>query len=216
MKHYRLFVFATLVALGTVTAANAQQPAGRPAAPAGGGATAQPQAGAASGMNGMAVINTAYFTDEKEGISRLVGVARGVEREFQQRRTELEQLNQRRTALLTELENLSKSAAPVSPQTVTGKQEQVAQLERDIKRKGEDAQLAYNKRASEALAPIYDDIAKALETYARQRNISLILDEAKLESAMFVVTRGSLDITRDFIADYNRRNPATASAAPAR
>lgn len=211
MKNYRLLVLAAIVALGTVTIANAQQSAPRTNTPT---TTAQPQAGAAGGINGIAIINTAAFTDDKEGITKLVNASRTVEREFTPRQQQLQQLAQRIQASQTELENLLKTPT-VSPQSVQQKREQIDQLQRELTRSREDAQISYNKRIAEVAGPIYDDIAKALETFARQRNINVILDEAKLAEAMFVVGRAGMDITRDFVADYNRRNPATASAAPA-
>jgi len=76
-------------------------------------------------------------------------------------------------------------------------------------RKAEDAEAAFNKRMQEVLPPLYDDIGKSLETFAKARGINLILDVSKVQG-VFALS-DALDITKAFIADYNSKNPATAS-----
>ena len=157
------------------------------------------------------IIYTEVFDDEKQGIARLVSAIKGVDREFEPRRTELQTLQQRYQQLIDEL---NKTAAVQDPRAQQQKREQAEQLQREIERKREDAQIAYNKRLQEVVAPIYDDIAKFLDAYAKQRGISMIIDASKVPGVIFV-TNNSMDITRDFIAEYNRR-AATASTAPSR
>ena len=62
------------------------------------------------------------------------------------------------------------------------------------------------------MSPIQEDIAKSLEAFARGRGVTVLFDESKMGGAMLVLG-DALDLTAAFIADYNRRNPATASAA---
>jgi Skp family chaperone for outer membrane proteins len=58
------------------------------------------------------------------------------------------------------------------------------------------------------------DIGDALSAYAQQKGISLLLD---INRVPVVYAANSLDITKEFIADYNRTHPAAAApAAPAR
>ena len=90
--------------------------------------------------------------------------------------------------------------------------DKIEAMKTEFKRKGEDAQAAYQKRLQEALGPIYDDIGKALDAYAKTHGITLILDVTKVQG--IVSAAGSLDITRPFIIEFNSKNPATASLAP--
>lgn len=205
MKVLRIiFLAAAVVATAVVpTWAQQQQQPARPAAPAASGG------GNAEGK--IVIIYTEVFDDEKQGIARLVNAIKGVDREFEPRRTELQTLQQRYQQLIDEL---NKTAAVQDPRAQQQKREQAEQLQREIERKREDAQLAYNKRLQEVVAPIYDDIAKFLDAYAKQRGISMIIDASKVPGVIFV-TNNSMDITRDFIAEYNRR-ASTASAAPSR
>ena len=61
------------------------------------------------------------------------------------------------------------------------------------------------------LDPLQKDIGDALNTYAQQKGISLLI---AINRVPVVYAANSLDITKDFIADYNRTHPA--AAAPAR
>ena len=85
------------------------------------------------------------------------------------------------------------------------------QLKKDYQRKGEDAQAAYNKRRTEIFQPLQDDIGKALEAYAKARNVNVIIDGSQVP---LVYAAETIDITRAFINEYNSRNPATAAVTP--
>jgi outer membrane protein len=157
----------------------------------------------------IALVNTDEFADEKTGITRLVSAMKRVDGEFQPRRTELQTLQQqieKGTADLTK-------AAPLQDQKVTQQQsDKIELMKTEFKRKGEDAQAAYQKRLQEVLGPVYDDIGKALDAYAKAHGITLVLDVSKVQG--IVSASESLDITRPFITEFNSKNPATASLTP--
>jgi outer membrane protein len=157
----------------------------------------------------IALVNTDEFADEKTGITRLVSAMKRVDGEFQPRRTELQTLQQqieKATADLTK-------ATPVQDQKVTQQQtEKIELMKTEFKRKGEDAQAGYQKRLQDVLGPVYDDIGKALDAYAKAHGITLILDVTKVQG--IVSASESLDITRSFITEFNSKNPATASLTP--
>ena len=95
------------------------------------------------------------------------------------------------------------------PKVSAQQQEKIDQMKKDYTRKGEDAQAAFNKRLEEVLNPVYEEIGKALDAFAKARGITLILDVTKVQG--IVSAADSMDITRAFIAEYNSKNPATAS-----
>jgi Skp family chaperone for outer membrane proteins len=154
----------------------------------------------------IALVNTDEFANEKTGITRLVNAMKRVDGEFQPRRTELQTLQQqieKATADLTK-------AAPVQDQKVTQQQsDKIELMKTEFKRKGEDAQAAFEKRMQEVMNPISDDIVKALDAYAKAHGITLVLDVTKIQG--IVSASESLDITRPFITEFNSKNPATAS-----
>jgi outer membrane protein len=94
------------------------------------------------------------------------------------------------------------------PNAIRTKREQLAQMTTELKRKGEDAEAAYTKRRQEIFLPLQQDIGKALEAFAKARGITVIVDGSQVP---VVYAADNIDITRAFIADFNSKNPATAS-----
>jgi outer membrane protein len=157
----------------------------------------------------LALVDTDQFLDEKSGIVRLVNAARKVEGEFQPRKADLATIQTQIDKMTADLQK----ASPVQdPKVSAQQQDAIDQKKRDLTRKTEDAQSAYQKRLQELLGPVYDDIGKALDAYAKAHGITLILDVTKIQG--IVSASESLDITRAFITEFNSKNPATASLTP--
>jgi outer membrane protein len=157
----------------------------------------------------IALVNTDEFADEKTGITRLVAAMKRVDGEFQPRRTELQTLQgtiDKATA------DLQKAQALQDPKVSAQQADKIEGMKTEFKRKGEDAQAAYQKRLQDMLGPVYDDIGKALDAYAKAHGITLILDVTKIQG--IVSASESLDITKPFITEFNSKNPATASLTP--
>ncbi|MEJ7617567.1 MAG: OmpH family outer membrane protein [Pyrinomonadaceae bacterium] len=206
------------VASFIILPAYAQQ-AGAPRPAAGGGAAAPQQparpagnpsaSGAMTGDFKIAIINTQFFAVDKTGITRLVNAIGTVDREFQPRRQELQNLQ---TQMTTLQQDIQKQAPLAAPKDLAQKQGQFDTMKLDFERKQQDAERDYQKRMGEMLAPLYEDIGKNLEAFARTRGIGAVIDISKLAQAVYL-TNDQMDITTAFIADYNSKNPATASAA---
>jgi len=200
------FFVAVLAVSSSAQTRGGQGPGTSPARP-----TATPAAtGSSTAVNvpdsKVAVIDSSAFADAKEGITKFVNALKRVDAEFQPRRAELQGLQQQIDKATADLQK----AAPVQDAKVTQQQQdKIDQMKKDAQRKGEDAEAAFNKRMQEVLPPLYDDIGKALETFAKARGINLILDVSKVQG-VFALS-DAIDITKAFIADYNSKNPATAS-----
>ncbi|HZI20014.1 MAG TPA: OmpH family outer membrane protein [Pyrinomonadaceae bacterium] len=210
MKVIRNAAAAAVIAAFAALSASAQQPAANRPATSAPAQTAG--AGAAVPDAKVAIINSDAFSDQKVGVQRLIAAFNTLEREFKPRRDEIQ-------ALKTKYDNLAKqindTRAVANQSSLAQLADQAETLEKDMKRKQEDGQAAFQKRYQELTNPVLLDLENALESYAKQRNISVVFDVSKMAGAMMVVNN-AVDITADFIADYNRRNPAsTAAAAPA-
>jgi outer membrane protein len=129
-----------------------------------------------------------------------------VDTEFGPRRTELQTLQAQIEKATADLAKVQAMQTPVVNQQ---QQEKIDQMKRDFQRKGEDAQAAYQKRLQEVIGPIYEEIGKALDAYAKAHGITLILDVTKVQG--IVSASDSLDITKAFITEFNSKNPATAA-----
>lgn len=156
----------------------------------------------------IALIYSDAFLDAKTGIGRFTTVITNLNREFDPQQKALQALQGR---IQTLTEDIAKTTPVADPKTIATKQEQLDQLKKDLQRKGEDAQTAYNKRRTELFTPLQEDIGKALEVYAKSHNINVIIDGSQVP---LVYAADALDITRAFINDFNSKNPATASVTP--
>ena len=208
MKQIRLIAAAVALAALNVVAVSAQAPAARPA----GQPAAQPAAPA--GPARVAIIDSRYFrgTDEKGtgGIARYITAAKQLEAQFQPQVTELQNMQTRLTALV---EDIKKTSAVAAPAEIAKKQDQAQEMEVQLKRKGEDLQRTVEARQEEVMRPIEADVFNAITAFAQARGYSIVIDTARVP---VLYAADSLDITKEFIAEYNRTRPATAStAAPA-
>jgi Skp family chaperone for outer membrane proteins len=193
------FAFVLAVAVSPVLA----QP--RPAS------SAPSQAAANIPESKIALIYSDAFLDAKTGIGRFNALITTLNREFQPRQTELQQMQQKIQTLTNEVNQAQAASSVVDPKSTQAKMEQLEVLKKDFQRKGEDAQGAYDRRRKEMFTPLQEDIGKALETYAKAHNINVIIDGSQVP---LVYAADALDITRAFINDFNSKNPATASVTP--
>jgi len=200
MKTARFFAAVAVLTVAAFCVSAQTKPAATPAAPT----TAAPQNVAVPDSK-MAMIYSDAFLDPKNGIARFNSLLGTLNREFQPRQAELQALQTKINTLTKEIDDTQSVA---DPNTIRTKRDQLAQMTTEFKRKGEDAEAAYNKRRGEIFTPLQQDIGKALEAFAKARGITVIVDGSQVP---VVYAADSIDITRAFIADFNSKNPATAS-----
>jgi Skp family chaperone for outer membrane proteins len=214
MSRNHLLPLSALIVLAFATAISAQQQPARPAAtqPTPTPAPSAP-ASVALPTSKMAVIYTDSFLDTKTGIAKFTNVLTKLNGEFQKLKDEITQMQTRGQALETEIGKLREApeGTPIDQRSLQAKIDQLEQLKKDIQRKSEDAQAAYNRRRQELFSPLQDEIGKALEVFAKARGINVIIDAAQVP---LLYAADSIDITRAFITDFNSKNPVTASASP--
>ena len=200
MKIARIFAAVALLTATVICVSAQQKPAASAPPP-----TAAQQGTVAIPDSKMAMIYSDAFLDPKTGIARFNSLLGTLNREFEPRRSELQALQTRINTLAKEIDDTQNVAAPDS---IRQKRDQLAQLNTEFKRKGEDADAAYQKRRGEIFTPLQQDIGKALEAFAKARGITVIVDGSQVP---VVYAADSLDITRAFINEFNSKNPATAS-----
>lgn len=176
-----------------------------------GATTSTPPQTAAVPRSKIAVIYSGAFQDAKEGISRFAATVTKLNAEFQPLQNELNQTAQRLNALQEEIKKMQGGATPATPQQLQVKINQFDEQKKAYDRKGEDARLNYQRRRGELLLPLQEDVGKALDAFGKANGITLIIDGTQ---APLVYAADTIDITKAFIADYNRRNPATAAVTP--
>lgn len=190
MKVLRLVVAAVGLAAFAILAHTQTRPAAAPA--------------------NIAIIDSSAFSDDKNGIARVMAAMQQIETKFTPMRTELRTMRER---LATMRSDLAKKRGVQDPKITAQQSDEADRLEIQIKRKAEDAQASYQRDSLAVLDPLQKEIGTALTAYAQSKGITLLIDANRVP---IVYAASSLDITRDFIADYNRTHPATGAPAPAR
>jgi len=194
MKVFRIIVAAVAFAAFTILAQTQTRPT-----------TTAPQARPAAGPANIAIIDSAAFADDKNGIARVMAAMKQIEAKYQPLRTELRGMRDRLTTMRSDIQKKQ----PIQEAKMTAQQaEEADRLEVQIKRKQEDAQASYQKDSLAVLEPLQKDIADALNAYAQSKGISLLFDVNRVP---VIYAAASLDVTRDFIAEYNRTHPATGA-----
>jgi outer membrane protein len=211
----QFFPISALIVLAFATSISAQQPA-RPAAAQ---PTATPTTPPASGVvalptSKVAVVYSDAFMDPKAGIAKFSSVLTKLNGEFQKIKDELTAMQARAQTLEDEINKLRSApeGTPIDQRALQTKIDQLEQLKKDIQRKAEDAQNAYNRRRNELFEPLQREIAAALEVFAKARGINVLIDSSAVP---LMYAAENIDITRAFIADFNSKNPVAASATPA-
>ena len=173
---------------------------------------AQTQTRPAATPTNVAIIDSSAFSDEKAGIGRVMVAMQQIEAKFLPLRNELRGMRERLSTMRSDIQK----KRLVQDTKMTAQQTEAAdRLEVEIKRKAEDAQASYQKESLAALDPLQKDIGTSLTAYAQSKGITLLIDANRVP---IVYAAAQLDITKDFIADYNRTHPAgvAPAAAPAR
>lgn len=165
-------------------------------------------AGAAPAIAGkkIAVLNTAAFQSRIDEFRTKI---EALNKQFEPRVMEIQQLEQR----IGTLENTAK-AQGVTPAKVAELTEQIESLKREYQRKGEDLQADGNRAREQLLQPVSEKLERFARDYTTRHGITVLVDIANAVNSGNVVWYSTrLDVTEDFIREYNKANPVGAPAA---
>ena len=196
MKLSRLCFSLLGLVLGCA-ALSAQTPAAKPA-PATATAKVLP-------VSRVAWINSNAFLAEEGGIKALVRVLKELELEFSGTQGELSLLNEKLRTLVGELNKLQAGGA-ANAAAIQAKQEEGVKLQSELQAKQQQAQAAIGQAQQEKQAPVAADVGKSLTAFAKERQIGLLFDVAKLTDGI-IAAQPELEVTTDFIAYYNASHP---------
>ena len=159
----------------------------------------------------VAVINTTLFQTE---VGEFKAKVESLNRQFEPRVKEVQGLSDKITALENTLKSQSGVLAPAKVAEMT---ENLESMKREYKRKGEDLEADAGRARDKAFEPITGKLGKFAEDYTGKRGIVMLVDVANaIQSGVVVWFDPRSDITKDFIAEYNKANPvATPAAKPA-
>jgi outer membrane protein len=178
-------------------AAAPQQPAPAQSAPA---APAQGDSAPQSGS--VAIIDTRAFS---ERITEFRDRLEGLEREF---RPTTDTLQKMAAEIQSEEETLQRTAGGLEPSARQKRIEALEAKKKDFTRRREDFGDTFNKRLEIVVGPVKEKIAKAMDAYAKARNITLMIDVGlAAQNNGLIYTAPGMDVTEEFITQYNQSNP---------
>jgi len=198
---FAISALLSVVAFAQVTPQPSRSSPQNPAAPGGG-----------DGAQGkIAIVNTAAF---RVGIGEYKTKLEALNKEFEPQYKELENLQKQ----IEDLKNKVQAPSPtVQPSVRNGWIEQGAELEKTLKRKSEDYQTLFQRRGQEIVGPILESINKFFDQYCQQRNIVMVLERQVAEQSNLLVWNApAMEITDDFMSEYNKAHPSSTPAAPRR
>lgn len=164
--------------------------------------TQQPAAGQPSGPR-IAVVNTQAFGELINEYRQQVAT---LQTEF---RPTIDALQRLGAEIQAEEDALQRLADQLTPDVRLKRTDELERKKKDFKRRQEDLNEAAEKRAAILLNPVREKISKALESYAKERGIQILIDVAlAAEAGGLVYLAPGMDITEDFAARYNQANPA--------
>ncbi len=147
----------------------------------------------------MGIVNSDMFSAANGGITRLINALKTLETEFKPRRDEI-------TQMVNRLNSLQQVPPNTPAAQLATRRDQAETLGVEIQRKQEDARAAYTKRLAALTDPIRQSVFNALEAYAKQRGIDVLLDLSKFPDGVLLINPNS-DLTPGFIRDFNSKNP---------
>lgn len=152
----------------------------------------------------VAIIDSNEFTADK-GIQQVLQQLRLLDEKYKPQTDELQKMQREIEALQDEIRTKS---ANWTVEVQRRKQEELEDKQLKLKRRSEDTQRAYQKERLRVTAPISERVRTHLQQYASKRGITILIDLAPLEQSGAVPYYDqAVDITQDFINDYNKTYP---------
>lgn len=176
-----------------------------------------PAATTAAGKIGL--VNISAFADDKAGIAKFRTALTTLDAEFKVLNDEINTMRAKYQTLAAAIQKAQQAPpagvpAQTAPAALAAQVEEAQNLELKIKRNQEDGKARYERRYPAVVGPVFNDIIKALNEYAKQKGFAIILDGAKLEQAEILLGfDDKYDVTKDFIVFYNARPAGTATTA---
>jgi Skp family chaperone for outer membrane proteins len=141
----------------------------------------------------IAVINVSVFPDQVFEYKRKLGE---LNTQFEPRTIELRGLADNITGIEAQVKQ-----GTASPEQLSQLSERYEMLKRDYTRKQEDLKRDGERAFEAAVRPIRTKMTDALKKFCDREGIVLVLE---VGSALKI---GSVDITEQFVAEYNKANP---------
>lgn len=195
MFKFKLAAFAAAVLAAVATSASAQQ-------------ATQAGVGAVLPDGKVAVINTQVFP----------GTVLELKQKYEQVNNQFKDRFQKLQALAEQMKGMENDLRTKQGVLAPDKYQELQANYQETKKRGEREQEDFNSDADKALdaatKPVRDKMTQFLNTYAAQKGIVVVINLAgAAQSGSLAYWNPGLDITEDFVAEYNKANPVAGVTA---
>jgi len=150
----------------------------------------------------VAIIDWAVFRDE---IAELKTKYEKLQTEFASKARDLESMQNS----MANKQKVAQDNKTLTSQQAQKLGDEIENLKKDYNRSLQDSQDLASKREREETEAIYDKLSKFLEQYCAKHGITHVFDARRLQDTGVVVYAApTSNITKDFISEYNKANPA--------
>lgn len=153
----------------------------------------------------VAYVNSNAFLEPATGVKQLVKVLQNLELEFTPQQNEINLGAEKLRTLAAEIDKL-RAATPQDTKAIEEKTNAALALRQELQGKQQAAQQAFAARQQELQGPVSAELGKEIRNFAKERDITLLFDLAKLGEAL-LDAKPEADLTADFIAYYNAKHP---------
>src|SRR5262249_30185183 len=171
------------------------------------GALAQ-AAGGAGAKTKVAIVDVLIFREE---VLELKAKYEMLQAEFLPKANDLQSMQ---TSIATKQKVLQDNKT-LTAQQAQKLNDEIEQLKKEYNRALQDSQDLAQKREQAETGAIYEKLSKFLDGYCAKYGITTVFDARRLqETGVVVYAAQRANITRDFIAEYNKVNPVQTAANP--
>lgn len=128
--------------------------------------------------SGVVFVDGYLFQDSIQGITKIIKTMKSLENEVKPMITELEKLQAEYKSLETQIRGSNNA-----DRNLVDKAEKIG---RDISFKNEDLKTRYNKRYTQVMNPVYDEIAVVMKNWCKQSGYSALIDMSKITNGMLL------------------------------
>jgi Skp family chaperone for outer membrane proteins len=153
----------------------------------------------------VAWLNSSAFIAETGGIKQLVRIVKELDLEFSGQQSELSLMGEKLRTIVGELNKL-KAGGEANAEAFRVKQDEGIKLQQELQARQQAFQQAVQQVQQQKQAPVAAELSKAIAAFAKEREIGMLFDAAKMGDAL-ISAQPELEVTQEFIAYFNEKHP---------
>jgi Skp family chaperone for outer membrane proteins len=153
----------------------------------------------------VAWLNSSAFIADTGGIKQLVRIVKELDLEFSGQQSELSLMGEKLRTIVGELNKLE-AGGEANAEAFRTKRAEGVKLQQELQARQQAFQQAVQQVQQQKQAPVAAELSKAIAAFAKEREIGMLFDAAKMGDAL-ISAQPELEVTQEFIAYFNEKHP---------